>query len=283
MATTGRRAPSAALRSAADLSKRLGVGLTVVFGFEANPVGGEALDYWAALREHGESVLGTAIEEAKAAGVEVETLVVERPPAQALAELAEERKADMIVVGSHGERPITAAVLGSTPQKLRAPLQGARCWSSASSPGGRQMIKEFREFILRGNLVDLAVAVVIGTAFAAVVTALVADLITPLLAAIGGKQDFSALTFTINGSEFRYGDFLNALITFVTIAAVVFFFVVKPVNALLARMKTERGRGGADAQVPGVPERDPGVGVALRVLHRAGRAGHRLSALAGRL
>ena len=101
------------------------------------------------------------------------------------------------------------------------------------------MIKEFRAFILRGNLVDLAVAVVIGAAFAAVVTALVADLITPLLAAVGGKQDFSALTFTINGSEFRYGDFLNALITFVTIAAVVFFFVVKPVNHLLARVKTE--------------------------------------------
>ncbi len=102
------------------------------------------------------------------------------------------------------------------------------------------MVKEFREFILRGNLVDLAVAVVIGTAFAAVVTALVADLITPLLAAIAGKQDFSGLTFTINGSEFRYGDFLNALITFVSIAAVVFFFVVKPVNALLSRMKTEQ-------------------------------------------
>lgn len=102
------------------------------------------------------------------------------------------------------------------------------------------MIKEFREFILRGNLVDLAVAVVIGTAFAALISALVADLITPLLAAIGGKQDFSALTFTINGSEFRYGDFLNALITFVCIAAVVFFFVIKPVNALLARVKTEQ-------------------------------------------
>jgi large conductance mechanosensitive channel len=101
------------------------------------------------------------------------------------------------------------------------------------------MIKEFREFILRGNLVDLAVAVVIGTAFAAVIAALVADIITPLLAAVGGKQDFSALTFTINGSEFRYGDFINALITFVSIAAVVFFFVVKPVNHLLARMKTE--------------------------------------------
>ena len=74
----------AALRAASDLSKRLGVGLTVVFGFEANPVGGEALDYWAAVREHGESVLGTAIEEAKAAGVEVDSLVVEKGPAEAL-------------------------------------------------------------------------------------------------------------------------------------------------------------------------------------------------------
>jgi nucleotide-binding universal stress UspA family protein len=108
----------AALRAAADLSKRLGVGLTVVFGFEANPVGGEALDYWAALRQHGESVLETAIEEAKAAGVEVESLVVEKGPAEALAELAGERNADMIVVGSHGERPIAAALLGSTPHKL---------------------------------------------------------------------------------------------------------------------------------------------------------------------
>jgi large conductance mechanosensitive channel len=102
------------------------------------------------------------------------------------------------------------------------------------------VIKEFRAFILRGNLVDLAVAVVIGTAFGAVVTALVADLVTPLIAAIGGSHDFSSLTFTINGSKFRYGHFINALIAFVTIAAVVFFLVVKPVNALLARMKTEQ-------------------------------------------
>jgi nucleotide-binding universal stress UspA family protein len=108
----------AALRAAADLSKRLGVGLTVVFGFEANPVGGEALDYWAALREHGESVLGTALEEAKAAGVEVDSLVVERPPAQALAEVADERQADMVVVGSSGERPLLGALIGSTPHKL---------------------------------------------------------------------------------------------------------------------------------------------------------------------
>ena len=102
------------------------------------------------------------------------------------------------------------------------------------------MLKDFREFILRGNLVDLAVAVVIGTAFGALVTALVRDLITPLIAAIGGEPDFSDLTFTINGSRFLYGDFINALLAFLIIAAVVFFFVVKPVNALMARLAPER-------------------------------------------
>jgi len=101
------------------------------------------------------------------------------------------------------------------------------------------MVREFRQFILRGNLVDLAVAVVIGTAFGAVVTALVRDLVTPLLAAVGGKQDFSALSFTINDSHFLYGDFLNALVTFVVVAAVIFLFVVKPVNALMERYRTE--------------------------------------------
>jgi large conductance mechanosensitive channel len=101
------------------------------------------------------------------------------------------------------------------------------------------MVKEFREFVLRGNLVELAVAVVIGTAFAAVVSAFVADLVTPLIAAVGGDQDFSNLTFAINDSTFRYGDFINALLTFVIIAGVVFFFVVKPVNALMARHATE--------------------------------------------
>jgi large conductance mechanosensitive channel len=100
------------------------------------------------------------------------------------------------------------------------------------------MLKDFRQFLLRGNLVDLAIAVVIGAAFGAVVTALVADLITPLIAAIGGQPDFGALSFTINDSRFAYGHFLNAIITFVIIAAVVFFFVVKPVNALLERMQT---------------------------------------------
>jgi large conductance mechanosensitive channel len=101
------------------------------------------------------------------------------------------------------------------------------------------MLKEFRAFILRGNMVDLAIAVVIGAAFGAVVTALVADLITPLIAAIGGQPDFGALDFKLNGSTFRYGHFLNAVIAFLIIAAVIFFLVVKPVNALMARMKSE--------------------------------------------
>jgi large conductance mechanosensitive channel len=100
------------------------------------------------------------------------------------------------------------------------------------------MLKEFRSFLLRGNLVDLAVAVVVGAAFGAIVTALVADLITPLIAAIGGKPDFSRLDFTINGSTFKYGHFLNALISFLIIAAVVFFLVVKPMATLLERMQT---------------------------------------------
>ena len=101
------------------------------------------------------------------------------------------------------------------------------------------MLKEFKAFLLRGNVVDLAVAVVVGAAFGALVTALVADLITPIIAAIVGKPDFSNLTFTIHHSTFRYGHFLNALIAFLTIAAAVFFFVVLPVNALMARRKTE--------------------------------------------
>jgi large conductance mechanosensitive channel len=100
-------------------------------------------------------------------------------------------------------------------------------------------MKDFRAFLLRGNLVDMAVGIVIGVAFGAVVTALVSDLITPLIAAIGGQPDFSTLTFKINGSKFLYGSFINALISFVVIAAVVYFFVVKPVAALLARYKTD--------------------------------------------
>ena len=100
-------------------------------------------------------------------------------------------------------------------------------------------MKDFRDFLLRGNLVDMAVGIVIGVAFTAVVTALVGDLITPLLAAIGGKPDFAGLSFTINNSHFLYGAFLNALIAFLLIAAVVFWLVIKPVNRLMAMRRTE--------------------------------------------
>jgi len=101
------------------------------------------------------------------------------------------------------------------------------------------MLRDFKQFLLRGNVVDLAVGVVIGIAFGAVIAALVKDLITPLIAAIFGSHNFSSLTFTINGSTFLYGDFINAVISFVLVAAVVFFVVVRPVNALMARRRTE--------------------------------------------
>jgi large conductance mechanosensitive channel len=100
-----------------------------------------------------------------------------------------------------------------------------------------EVLREFKEFLLRGNVVDIAVGIIIGVAFAAVVTALVEDLITPLIAAIGGNPDFGNLDFHINGSTFLYGDFINKLITFVIIAAVVFFFVVKPINTLIERTR----------------------------------------------
>lgn len=99
------------------------------------------------------------------------------------------------------------------------------------------MIKGFRDFILRGNVVDLAVGIMIGAAFSSVVNALVKDLMTPLIAAIFKEPDFSALSFTLNGSRFLYGDFLNALISFVIVAATIYFFVVVPMNKLLARFK----------------------------------------------
>ena len=102
------------------------------------------------------------------------------------------------------------------------------------------MIKEFRDFILRGNVVDLAVAVVIGAAFTQVVNAFVTDIITPLVGAITGGDDFFGnRSFTVNGSEFLYGDLINHVLTFLIIAAVVFFFVVKPLNALMARLRPE--------------------------------------------
>ena len=100
-------------------------------------------------------------------------------------------------------------------------------------------LTDFKEFLLRGNVVDLAVGIVIGAAFGAVVAALVADLITPLIAAISGSHDFAGLTFTIHGSRFLYGDFINKILAFLLVAAAVFFLVVRPVNALMARRKTE--------------------------------------------
>lgn len=100
-------------------------------------------------------------------------------------------------------------------------------------------MKGFKAFLLRGNVVDLAVGVVIGIAFAAVVTAFVKDLVTPLIAALGGQPDFSKLYFTINNSKFLYGDFFNAVIAFIVIAAVIYFFVVLPINALVARSRKE--------------------------------------------
>jgi large conductance mechanosensitive channel len=99
------------------------------------------------------------------------------------------------------------------------------------------MLKDFKQFLLRGNVVDLAVGVVIGAAFGAIVTALVADLLTPLIAAIAKVPDFSGFAFTINGSKFMIGHFINALISFVLIAAAIFFFVIKPMNLLIARSR----------------------------------------------
>ena len=100
-------------------------------------------------------------------------------------------------------------------------------------------MKGFRAFLLRGNVVDLAVGVVIGVAFGAVVTAFVKDIVTPLIAALGGQPNFSNLYFTVNKSKFLYGDFINAVIAFVIIAAVVYYLVILPVNALIERSRRE--------------------------------------------
>jgi large conductance mechanosensitive channel len=110
------------------------------------------------------------------------------------------------------------------------------------------MLKEFRDFLLRGNIVELAVAFVIGLAFAAVVNSLVNDLIMPVIAMIIGKPDFSDLTFTINDAVFRYGAFLTIVIQFVAVAAAVFFCVVKPVNALMARRSSPVEEGMPDEE-----------------------------------
>jgi len=98
-------------------------------------------------------------------------------------------------------------------------------------------MKGFRQFMMRGNVIDLAVAVVIGAAFGAVVTALVKDLITPLIAAIVGKPDFSGIAFTVNGSKFMIGDFVNAVVSFLLISAAIYFFVVLPVNTISTRLR----------------------------------------------
>jgi large conductance mechanosensitive channel len=105
------------------------------------------------------------------------------------------------------------------------------------------IVSGFKEFILRGNVVDLAIAVVIGTAFSAVIKALVADILTPLIAAIVGKPSFETLTFTIHKSKFLYGDLINNLITFVSVAAAIYFFVVVPLNHVAER----RARGVVEA------------------------------------
>jgi large conductance mechanosensitive channel len=109
------------------------------------------------------------------------------------------------------------------------------------------VLAEFKQFLFRGNIVDLAVAFVIGLAFVTLVNSLVADLLTPVIAAIIGKPDFGGLTFSINGSVFRYGSFLNAVISFVSIAAVVFFVIVKPMSVINAR-------GVPDADEPALRE-----------------------------
>ena len=124
------------------------------------------------------------------------------------------------------------------------------------------MMSGFRQFLLRGNVIDLAVAVIIGGAFGAVVTALVKDLLTPLIAAIVGKPDFSAIGLTVNGSRLLIGDFLNAVFAFVMVAAAVYFFVVLPVNKLIARL--HRGEAPPDPTTKKCPECLSEVAIAAR-------------------
>ena len=124
------------------------------------------------------------------------------------------------------------------------------------------MIKGFKQFLLRGNVVELAVAVVMGAAFTAVVNALVKDLLTPLIAAIVGAPDFSAIALDLNGSKLLIGDFINALISFLLISAAVYFFVVLPVNALMARMR--RGEAPPDPTTKKCPECLSEVAIAAR-------------------
>jgi large conductance mechanosensitive channel len=124
------------------------------------------------------------------------------------------------------------------------------------------MLRGFKEFVLRGNVLDLAVAVVIGGAFGAVVNAMVKDLITPLIGAIVGQPDFSALVVTVNGAQFLIGDFLNAVVSFLLIALAVYFFIVTPVNALIARRR--RGEAPPDPTTKKCPECLSEVPIAAR-------------------
>jgi large conductance mechanosensitive channel len=124
------------------------------------------------------------------------------------------------------------------------------------------MLKGFKEFVLRGNVLDLAIAVVIGAAFSAVVTALVKDLITPLIGAIVGKPDFSGWIVTVNGSDFLIGDFLNAVIAFILMGGAVYVFVVAPMNALIARRR--RGEAPIDPTTKKCPECLSEVPIAAR-------------------
>jgi large conductance mechanosensitive channel len=118
------------------------------------------------------------------------------------------------------------------------------------------MLKGFKEFIMRGNVVDLAIAVVIGAAFGAVVTALVADIITPIVAAIGGQPNFADLKFTINKSTFLYGDFINKIITFVIVAAAIYFVVVLPLNKIAERRAARLTAGQAATEEPEAKSED---------------------------
>jgi large conductance mechanosensitive channel len=124
------------------------------------------------------------------------------------------------------------------------------------------MFTGFRQFLLRGNVIDLAVAVVIGAAFGAVVAALVKDLLTPLIAAIVGKPDFSAIALEVNGSKLLVGDFINAIVSFLLIAVAIYFFVVVPVNAFTARMR--RGEAPPDPTTKKCPECLSEVPIAAR-------------------
>ena len=122
----------------------------------------------------------------------------------------------------------------------------------------RKLLSDFKKFLFRGNVMDLAVAVVVGTAFTAVVKALVADLLTPLIAAIFGAHNFGTLRFTIHHSTFAYGDFLNNVITFVSVSAAVFFLVVTPINYLMERREQE------DPDTKQCPECDSAIPVKAR-------------------